>query len=810
MIKAALLASLVGLLGSCNVNEYCLNCATGDGGHKDASTDGSGGDGGSGSGDGGACVPTGVEVCDNKDNDCNGQVDDNIAGVGDPCTNQMGECAGGKQRCVNGAMVCDKPPMPEICDNKDNNCNGVVDDGDPGGGGLCGTNAGECTAGTNHCISGAIVCQGAIGGSAEICNGRDDDCDGNFDESIASTVCGMSSVGACHLGTTICSGGGSTCVGSQDPTFEACDGIDNDCDGSTDEDYNLNTDPRNCGSCNHVCALPHATAGCALDSGTGTGACTIASCAAGYHNNNGTTADGCEYGPCQANGAEVCDGVDNDCDGAVDNGLTPPPGLCASAGACSGAVAVCSGAGGWKCQYGPNVSTDAMGNIIPETKCDTIDNDCDTKVDENQPNLNAACHDAGIGVCQGTGKFICDAANLNGPATCSITTPGSTATAEICDGKDNDCDGVIDNGAATGNLAGQAWVTIPGSAVQIMKYEASRPDANAAGQGLSAATTCSRTGVIPWTNVTYPQAVQACGAVGGRMCTETEWQQMCAVETYPITAPTGSTHLIIQAEDAQTFTGATSGGTARTWTLENFAGSTGHGDMQALPDTGAAVTAANAPTQSPRMDFTIDFGATPAAYYIWVRMYSTASSNDTVWTGINATAPGTATNATIVTPTNNEWNWVRSPQYTAISGIKVVSVFMREDGVRVDAISVTTEGTNPPGAQTTWAYASANHVSQPLVCNDNDYDTDAATPGDQDDIEPTGHEPNCYANGPGANDAFDMSGNVKEWTLARSPKQNPIRGGASNSTPDGVSCQLDFTLANDTFFFPNVGFRCCR
>ena len=57
---------------------------------------------------------------------------------------------------------------------------------------------------------------------------------------------------------------------------------------------------------------------------------------------------------------------------------------------------------------------------------------------------------------------------------------------------------------------------------------------------------------------------------------------------------------------------------------------------------------------------------------------------------------------------------------------------------------------------------------------------------------------------------FDLSGNVKEWTLAHVPGENPIRGGASNNTGEGISCPLTFALADDAFFFPNIGFRCCR
>jgi hypothetical protein len=71
--------------------------------------------------------------------------------------------------------------------------------------------------------------------------------------------------------------------------------------------------------------------------------------------------------------------------------------------------------------------------------------------------------------------------------------------------------------------------------------------------------------------------------------------------------------------------------------------------------------------------------------------------------------------------------------------------------------------------------------------------------GDQDD-----------ANGPTTNDAFDMTGNVKEWAAERAAGQNPLRGGASNNEVDGLTCGLNFTLADDSFFFPNVGFRCCR
>src|SRR5574338_156769 len=138
---------------SCSVNDYCLQCATGDGGNG-------GGDSGSGSdadmgSDGGSdagCIQTGAEECDGKDNDCNGLVDDGLLpGVGELCSNQTGECAGGVLECTSGALKCTKGASAEVCDGKDNNCNGQTDEGDPGGGAKCGTDMGECVAGTYHC-----------------------------------------------------------------------------------------------------------------------------------------------------------------------------------------------------------------------------------------------------------------------------------------------------------------------------------------------------------------------------------------------------------------------------------------------------------------------------------------------------------------------------------------------------------------------------------------------------------------------------------------------------------------------------------
>lgn len=86
--------------------------------------------------------------------------------------------------------------------------------------------------------------------TTDVCDGRDNDCDGAIDEQIADQVCGL---GACRRTAPGCAGGSVPACVPGTPTAEVCNRTDDDCDGAVDDGFNLATDRLSCGACGRVC-----------------------------------------------------------------------------------------------------------------------------------------------------------------------------------------------------------------------------------------------------------------------------------------------------------------------------------------------------------------------------------------------------------------------------------------------------------------------------------------------------------------------------------------------------------------------------
>ncbi len=413
------------------------------------------------------------------------------------------------------------PGVDEVCDGVDNNCDGVIDEsmatdaslwyadadgdgfGDPAGAvTACGAPDGYVADATDCDDTNAEVNTGGV----ETCNGLDDNCDGNVDEGFAAVVYadtdgdgyGDPGTGACGArdgyvsDDTDCD---DTNAAINTSASEVCDGVDNNCDGTVDE--STATDA--------TIWYPDADGDGYGDAYNSQPACTAP---------DGTLADGtdCDDTKPAVNPAaiEVCDGVDNNCDGFVDESTASDASIWYydsdgdGFGDASISEAACAQPAGYTSPALATDCDDTNAAVSPAATeiCDGVDNDCDALIDDADPSLDittatswyldgdadgyglgtaviACTQPAGTaplsGDCDDTDPaynpgaveadctdphdYNCDGstgyadADGDGYAACKECDDSNSAinpaAIEVCDGVDNNCDGAVDEATAT-------------------------------------------------------------------------------------------------------------------------------------------------------------------------------------------------------------------------------------------------------------------------------------------------------------------------------------------------------------------------
>ncbi|MBK6944839.1 MAG: T9SS type A sorting domain-containing protein [Flavobacteriales bacterium] len=406
-----------------------------------------------------------AEICDGIDNNCDGQIDeDGVCGCapagtpcddGNSCTDNDTEdgacnCGGGlfttnvcddgdpntiNDICFNGACIgtpcadadadgfttcqgdCDDanaavhPGVTEVCDGIDNNCDGQIDEDN-----VCGClPAGTPCDDNNPCTfndmeNGACACAGTL--PTEVCDGVDNDCDGLVDEGFETYAdSDGDGFGDPNIIMPCDTPGVANNLDCDDTdpaihpgVLEVCDGLDNDCDGEVDEELGGFADNDGDGFGDPLSPLTCDTPG--------------------VSNNLDCDDTNADINP---NAEEICDGIDNNCNGQIDEG-----GVCG----CLPAGTPCDDGNSCTVNETEDGECNCGGGLFTTSVCDDGDPNTFNDICFNGNCIGTPCPDAdadGFTTCQGD----CDDAN-------AAIHPGVT---EVCDGIDNDCDGLVDEDA---------------------------------------------------------------------------------------------------------------------------------------------------------------------------------------------------------------------------------------------------------------------------------------------------------------------------------------------------------------------------